>query len=73
MKQSESVASQTVWSSNETMPKPEQKFKDLARDIRARIGKLRFEQDDFKQYSEVQFQLDTLLFETADEVKLIKK
>ena len=72
-KQSESLPSKTVWSSDEFLPKPEQKFKDLASDIRARIGKLKFEPDDYKQYSEVQFQLDTLLFETADEVKLIKK
>jgi len=74
-KQSESSRSQTVgvWSSDEFSPKPEQKFKELASDIRARIGKLKFEQHDFKQYSEVQFQLDTLLFETADEVRLIKK
>ena len=73
-KQSESLpTSKTVWSSDEHLPKPEQKFRELASDIRARIGKLKFEQHDFKQYSEVQFQLDTLLFETADEVKLIKK
>ena len=50
----------------------EDKFKDLIADLQNRVKSIKFSKDGFKQYSEVQTQLDSFLFEATEEIKTIK-
>lgn len=50
----------------------EDKFKDLISDLQNRVKSIKFSKDGFKQYSEVQTQLDSFLFEATEEIKTIK-
>ena len=50
----------------------EDKFKDLIADLQNRVKSIKFSKDGFKQYSEVQTQLDSFLFEATEEIKAIK-
>jgi len=51
----------------------EEKFKDMIGDVRSRLRTIKFAKDGHKQYSEVQSQLDSLLFEATDEIQKMKK
>lgn len=48
-------------------------FKDMISQIKKRISSIRFRQDDFQVFSEVQGQIDLLLYDANSELHQIKK
>lgn len=48
-------------------------FKDMITQIKKRISAIRFESNDYRVFSEVQGQIDLLLFDTSSELHRIKK
>ena len=51
----------------------EAKFRDLMKEIKDRIGNIRFTKDNFQLYSDTQQEIDALLFEATNEIHDIKK
>lgn len=51
----------------------EEKFRELMKEVTGRIKKIKFEKDDHKLYSDVNGQVDSLLFEAIREINQIKK
>ena len=52
---------------------PEEKFRHLMDQVREKVKKIKFGQNDFKVYSDTQEQIDTLLYEATEEIMKIKK
>lgn len=52
---------------------PEEKFRHLMDQVRQKVQKIKFGQDDFKVYSDTQEQIDALLYEATEEIMKIKK
>jgi hypothetical protein len=52
---------------------PEEKFRHLMDQVREKVQKIKFGQNDFKIYSDTQEQIDALLYEATDEIMKIKK
>lgn len=48
-------------------------FKDMISQIKKRVSSIRFERDDYQVFSEVQGQIDLLLFDASSELHRIKK
>lgn len=51
----------------------ESMFKDMITQIKKRVSAIRFESDDYQVFSEVQGQIDLLLFDASSELHSIKK
>ena len=52
---------------------PEENFRELMDQVREKVRKIKFGQNDFKVYSDTQEQIDALLYEATDEIMKIKK
>ena len=60
-------------SANRNEGTTEDKFRDLMKEVKGRIGGIKFSKDDFKLYSDTQQEVDALLQEATKEILDIKR